>query len=169
MNETINSLLRTRLISLYIFLFCATLIAIALYMQYGHGMEPCPLCMMQRIFFMATGLMGLIAFLHNPGTRGKFIYGLLTALLAASGGGFAIRQIYLQSLPEDKVPACGPSLSYMMEQFPLQDVISVMFSGDGNCAEVVWQDPVLHMSIPQWSLVGFAALTALGVYQVLRK
>ncbi len=110
-----------------------------------------------------------MAFIHNPVARGKVIYGGLTALLAAGGGGFAIRQIYLQHLPKDEVPACGPSVSYMIEMFPLKDVLAVMLTGDGNCAEIAWQDPVIGMSIPQWSLVGFVGLAAVCIYQAVRK
>lgn len=168
-NSTLNTLLKTRLVYLYIFLLCITLLGIALYMQHVMNLEPCPLCIMQRGFFLATGIVSLIAFIHNPAGRGKVIYGAMAAVLAAAGGGFAIRQIYLQHLPEDQVPACGPSLSYMVENFPLQDVLSVMLSGDGNCAEIVWQDPVIGMSIPQWSLVGFVALTGVCIWQAIRK
>lgn len=168
-NPTLTKLLRTRLIYLYIFLFCVALLGIALYMQHVMMLEPCPLCLMQRAFFLATGLVSLVAFIHNPVARGKVIYGSLTALLSAIGGGFAIRQIYLQHLPKDEVPSCGPSLSYMIENFPLKDVLAVMFSGDGNCAEVVWRDPIIGMNIAEWSLVGFVMLTAVCIWQAIRK
>ena len=160
---------KTRLVSLYVFLFCVALFAIALYMQYGMLLEPCPLCIMQRICYTATGLVALAAFIHNPATRGKLIYGGLSAFFALAGAGFAIRQIYLQHLPKDQVPACGPSLSYMIQEFPLSEVLSAMFSGDGNCAEVVWRDPVIGMNIAEWSLVGFAMLTVACIYQMARK
>lgn len=169
MNPTLTRLLQPRLVYLYIFLFCVSLLGIALYMEHVMMLEPCPLCIMQRVFFLATGLVALVACLHNPAAKGKLVYGGLGALLAAAGGGFAIRQIYLQHLPKDQVPACGPSLSYMIEQFPLRDVLAVMFSGDGNCAEIAWQDPVLGWSIPQWSLVGFVMLAGVCVWQAVRK
>lgn len=168
-NPTVTKLLQTRLIYLYIFLFCVSLLGIAMYMEHVMMLEPCPLCIMQRIFFLSTGLVSLVAFIHNPVARGKLVYGSLTALLAAGGGGFAIRQIWLQHLPKDQVPACGPSVSYMIEQFPLRDVLAVMLTGDGNCAEIAWQDPVLGWSIPQWSLVGFVALAGVCVWQAVRK
>lgn len=168
-NPTLTRLLQTRLIYLYIFLFCASLLGIAMYMEHVMMLEPCPLCIMQRVFFLATGIVALVAFIHNPVARGKVIYGAVASVLAAAGGGFAIRQIYLQHLPADEVPACGPSIGYMIEQFPLRDVLAVMFSGDGNCAEIVWQDPVLNMSIPQWSLVGFVALCGVCLWQAVRK
>ena len=164
-----KNILSYRLINLYIFLFCACLLSIAYYMELVMLLEPCPLCIMQRIFFFFAGITALIAFLHNPKARGKVIYSLTSAVLLLAGGGFAIRQIYLQHLPKDQVPSCGPSLSYMIEEFPLSEVLQVMLSGDGNCAEISWQDPILNMSIPQWSLVGFVALAALCLYQAFRK
>lgn len=159
----------TRLVYLGIFLFCCAMMGIAYYMQYAMRLQPCPLCIMQRVFFVAVGLWALVASVHNPQARGKLVYGIGTAVLALAGSGFAMRQIWLQHLPKDQVPACGPSLGYMLEQFPLSEVISVMFSGDGNCAEVLWVDPVLGLGIPQWALVGFAMLAATGVWQALRR
>ena len=158
-----------RLINLYIFLFCVAMMGIAYYMQYAMRLEPCPLCIMQRVFFVAAGLLALVAFLHNPQARGRMIYGIGTAALALAGSGFAMRQIYLQHLPKDQVPACGPSLSYMLEEFPLSETLSVMFSGDGNCAEIVWVDPVIGLGIPEWAIVGFAMIALTGLYQAFRK
>lgn len=164
-----SSLFSTRLVNLYIFLFCAAMMGIAYYMQYVMGLKPCHLCIMQRVFFTAAGLVALAAFIHNPGARGAKIYGISSAVLALAGSGFAMRQIYLQHLPKDQVPACGPSLSYMLEEFPLAETIKVMFSGDGNCAEIAWVDPVIGLGIPEWAIVGFAMIAATGVYQALRK
>lgn len=158
-----------RLVNLYIFLFCASLLGIAYYMEYGMMLEPCPLCIMQRIWFFLAGLVALVAFVHNPAGRGKMIYGLTSAACALIGGGFALRQIYLQGLPADEIPACGPSLSFMLESFPLTEVLQVMLTGDGNCAEVSWRDPVLNMSIPQWSLAGFIMLAGVCCYQAFRR
>lgn len=168
-NLTMTKLLQPRLVYLYVFLFCAALLGVAMYMEHVMMLEPCPLCIMQRVFYIAAGLVALAAFIHNPVARGKVIYGSLATLMSAIGGGFAIRQIYLQHLPEDQVPACGPSLSYMMDNFPMKDVLAVMFSGDGNCAEVVWRDPVIGMNIAEWSLVCFIILTATCAWQTLRK
>lgn len=164
-----HSLFRTRLVSLYIFLFCAALLGIAMYMEHVMFLEPCPLCIMQRFFFLAAGLVSLVAFLHGPGRKGQKFYGFLAALLSLGGGGFAIRQIYLQHLPKDEVPACGPSLYYMIQEFPLMETLEVMFKGDGNCAEIAWQDPILNWSIPQWSLVGFIMLAGVCIFQAARK
>jgi len=169
MNFLDNKFLNTRLIFLYIFLFCVLLLGIALYMENVMGLEPCPLCMTQRLFFAMAGLIALAAFIHNPKELGKSIYGFVCAAFSFGGGGFAIRQIYLQHLPADQVPACGPSLGYMIEVFPMSEVLAAMLSGDGNCAEVVWRDPVIEMNIPEWSLLGFFMLGCLCVYQALRQ
>lgn len=164
----LHKFLTPRLLFLDTFLFCAALLGIALYMEHVMLLEPCPLCIMQRAFFLAAGAVALAAFLHNPAARGRAVYGWTTAAFSLIGAGFALRQIYLQSLPQDQVPACGPSLEYMMQEFPLRDVLAVMFSGDGNCAEVLWQDPLIGLGIPEWSLVGFIMIIVVAVYQALR-
>jgi disulfide bond formation protein DsbB len=156
-----------RQIYLGIFLFCSGLLGIALYMEHVLLLEPCPLCIMQRVFFLATGLLALAAVLHNPAARGQAVYGVLSAVMALAGAGFAIRQIYLQHLPKDQIPACLPSIGYMLEaDFPLKDVLSVMFSGDGNCAEVTWRDPLFDLfTIADLSLLGFLLLAATCLWQ----
>lgn len=164
-----DKLLQYRFINLWIFLFCVALLGIAYYMEHVMFLEPCPLCITQRIFFFLAGLTAFIAFLANPQRRGRMVFSLTSAAFALAGGGFALRQIWLQNLPKDQVPACGPSLSYMIEEFPFSEVLQTMLSGDGNCAEKGWVDPVLQLSIPQWSLIGFIMLTALCVWQALRK
>lgn len=136
-------------------------------MQYVMDLKPCPLCITQRIFILLTGLFALVATLHNPASKGIKIYGTAVIFNAAAGSMFAIRQLWLQSLPEDKVPACGPGLSYMLETFPLTDTLAIMLRGDGNCAEVVWR--FLGLSIPGWTLVCFILLVLAGAYQTIRK
>lgn len=171
MSLTASPFLNTRLVYLYIFLFCVGLLGIALYMEHVMLLEPCPLCIMQRVFFLASGITALIAFIHNPASIGNRRYGYTAAVLALGGAGFALRQLYLQHLPTDKIPACLPSIGYMMEMdFPLKDVLSVLFSGDGNCAEVTWLDPVFNFfSIAALSLIGFLMLAGVCVWQARRK
>lgn len=136
------------------------LLAGALVMEHVWDMDPCPLCLMQRVWFAIAGLLSLAALVHSPRWG---IYPLLTILAAVVGGGFSIRQLYLQSLPEDQVPACGPDMSYMLENFPLADVLAAMTRGTGDCAEVVWQ---FGLTIPGWALVGFLAITGLAIVQL---
>jgi|LauGreDrversion4_2_1035121.scaffolds.fasta_scaffold148642_2 protein dithiol:quinone oxidoreductase len=164
-----NKLLQYRFINLWIFLFCVALLGIAYYMEHVMFLEPCPLCITQRIFFFLAGLTALIAFIANPKARGRIVFSLSSAAFAIGGGGFALRQIWLQGLPKDQIPACGPSLGYMLEEFPFSEVLQAMLSGDGNCAEKGWVDPILQLSIPQLSLIGFIMLAALCVWQALRK
>ncbi len=136
------------------------LLAGALVMEHLFAMDPCPLCLMQRVWFAFAGLVSLAALLHS--TRWG-IYPLLTIIMSLVGAGFAIRQLYLQSLPADQVPACGPDMTYMLENFPLSDVLAAMTRGTGSCAEVVWQ---FGLTIPGWALVGFITIIALAAYQL---
>jgi disulfide bond formation protein DsbB len=145
------------------------MMAIALYMEHAMRLEPCPLCIMQRIFFTLTGVVGLVGAIHNPSAKGVRIYAGVMFVSALAGAGFALRQIYLQGLPKDQIPQCLPSIGYMLEtDFPMADVLKVLFSGDGNCAEVKWVDPVIGLGIPQWALVGFCMLAGTSVYQFIR-
>ena len=104
------------------FLVCAALMAWALWLQYGEGLEPCPLCMFQRVAVSAVGVVFLIAAIHNPRRAGAAFYAVLTLLIAGAGAAFAARQIWLQALPKDQVPSCGMGLNYMMETMPFTDV-----------------------------------------------
>lgn len=137
----------------------AVMFGAALYMQHAMGLEPCALCMMQRIWVAATGVVALIALVHAPVGWGLYLYTGLGGGAALLGSGFSIRQMYLQSLPPDQVPACGPSLDYMLEVFPLSEVLEVMITGTGDCAVVQWS--LLGLSIPGWTLIGFIGLAAL--------
>ena len=140
---------------------CGGLLCGALVMEYAFALAPCPLCLMQRIWFALAGLCALAALLHSPRWG---IYPLLSALAALIGAGFAIRQLYLQSLPADQVPACGPDMTYLLENIPLAEVLAIMTRGTGDCAEVAWQ--FLGISLPGWALIGFVVVAALAVLQV---
>ncbi|HSG63006.1 MAG TPA: disulfide bond formation protein B [Pseudomonadales bacterium] len=164
---SIASILPIRLSNFIIAAGCAVLIGIALYMQYSMGLEPCPLCMTQRVAIIAVGVVAFIAFLHHPSGALRRAYAGVGALLAVLGGAVSSRQLWLQSLPEDQVPACGPSLDYMLETFPLADTLRVMLQGDGNCAEVVWT--FLGLSIPGWTLVAFIGLCSANLWLMLRR
>lgn len=140
------------------------LLGYALYTQYYEGLEPCPLCMTQRFFYVLVGLTALIAALHNRAGR---LYGALITLFAAGGAGVAGRQIWLQHLPPDQVPACGPSLEYMLQTLPFSEALLRMFRGDGNCAVVDWT--LLGLSMAEWSLLCFIGFAAIGLLQLLRR
>ena len=133
------------------------LFAVALYTQYVGGLEPCPLCMTQRFFYILVAFFAVIAALHGRKLR---IYGSLVTLAALGGIAVAGRQVWLQHLPPDQVPACGPSLDYMMQTLPFGELLIKLFKGDGNCAIVDWR--LLGMSMAEWSLLWFVILTITG-------
>lgn len=161
------SLPNPRVTFLLMFFAVVFLLAAAFYLEYVRGLEPCPLCITQRVMFLGVGLVSLIAFLHNPATIGRRFYGLLISLWAIGGLYFAGRQLWLQSLPADEVPACGPGISYMLDAFPVSEVIKTLLTGDGNCAEVQWT--LMGLSIPGWAAVGFVGLILFGAWQAFRK
>ena len=144
-------------------LACVALLAFGYYLQYVQGLQPCPLCMVQRgFFFLVMGVFALAA-LHG---RGFLIYGILIVLFAAGGAATAGRQVWLQSLPADKVPACGPDLFFMLGNFPLARTLEKLFYGSGECAAVDWK--FLGLSIAGWALVWFAAFGAYAAWLALR-
>ena len=138
---------------------CAALLGYGYYLQHLQGLEPCPLCLVQRGFFYAVGVVCLVAALHGPRHIGITLYGVLAALFAAGGAATAARQVWLQHLPPDRVPQCGPDLFFMLENLPLARTLEKLVQGSGECAAVDWK--FLGLSIAGWSLVWFAIL---GVY-----
>jgi disulfide bond formation protein DsbB len=140
------------------------LFAVALYTQYFGGLIPCPLCMTQRFFYATTAVLAVAAGIHNSG---RAVYGGLIVLSAGIGAAVAGRQVWLQHLPADQVPACGPSLEYMLQTLPFGDVLQRLFKGDGNCAVVDWT--LLGLSMAEWSLLWLVLLAAAGVFQALRR
>lgn len=152
--------MRPRLVAATIAIAAAVMMGIAFYMQYVLGLEPCPLCMTQRICVSLAGAIALLAVLHDRAHR---MYAVATGLACVAGGGFATRQLYLQGLPPEEVPACGPDLAYMLEAFPMSDLLQAMLVGTGNCAAVDWS--LLGISIAGWVLVGVTGLALLAIWQ----
>jgi disulfide bond formation protein DsbB len=140
---------------------CAALIGFALYLQYVKGEDPCPLCMVQRIAFIALGALFLVAALHGPGRAAAAVYGLLLFMVAAAGAAVAGRHVWLQSLPKHMVPECGPGLDYILERFPLAKAFELILRGSGECAEKGWT--FLGLTIAGWALVWFVLLGLLTV------
>ena len=122
-----------------------------LYLEEMLGLAACPLCMTQRVFVVLWGVIALVAALHNPAGRGRRVYAALCALAATAGGAIAARHVWLQHLPEDQVPACGPSLEYMLETLPFSETLSLVLMGDGNCAQTMWT--FMGLSIPEQTLI----------------
>jgi disulfide bond formation protein DsbB len=146
---------------------CVFAMGMVYYLDGVLGLEPCPLCMSQRLFVLGCGLFCLLAAIHNPGRTGRRVYASIAGLWAIGGGAIAARHAWIQLLPEDQVPACGPSLEYMLDSFPLSKTLELLLMGDGNCADVVWT--FMGLSIPQQALILFTGLAAVNLWQLLRK
>lgn len=153
-----------RIIFLAGFLVCVALMVAALYFQYGMKLEPCPLCIFQRLFVIATGLILLAGALHNPGKIGRRIYGGLTALTAALGAGVAGRHVWIENLPFELQPGCGYSLNDMLETFPLLKTLKLVLAGSGGCGQVSWS--FLGLSMAGWTLIFFIGFAVLGLILV---
>lgn len=134
----------------------------ALYLQHGLDLEPCPLCVFQRIAMISLGLVWLLAWIHNPVTTiARGLYAAVGVLAAAVGSAIAGRHVWLQGLPEDEVPACGPSLDYLLDIAPWQEVVTTVLRGDGNCAVI--DAAFLGLSIPAWTLIAFLGLAGMSL------
>lgn len=144
------------------FLCIGGLIGFALYLQHVEMLDPCPLCMAQRLAFYAMAVVFFLGAIHFPKGWGRRVYAMLVALTASAGAALAARHLWLQSLPPDQVPACGPSLEYMIQTLPLAEIIRSMLTGSGECAEVLWT--FLGLSMPGWTLIWFVALGLWGTY-----
>jgi disulfide bond formation protein DsbB len=138
----------------------------ALYAEHVLFLMPCPLCVFQRMAVIALGLVFLVAALHNPADRGSLVYGTLVGITAATGAGVAGRHIWLQNLPADEVPACGPGFEYIVDAFPLSEALRMIFTGSGECATIDWQ--FLGLSMPTWVLISFVVIGSLGIWNNLR-
>jgi disulfide bond formation protein DsbB len=146
------------------FLGCMTLLAMGAYFQFVQGLDPCPLCISQRIAILATGMVFLIAALHNPKQKGITGYAVLGAVTALSGAAISTRHVWLQHLPPEKVPECGPGLDYVLQNFPLSETVKLMLSGTGDCAKIDWT--LLGFSMPAWTLLAFLMLATLSLLQI---
>ena len=157
---------KPRLFYLLLFITCCSLLAYGYYLQFVDGLEPCPLCIFQRVAYMATGLIAFIGLVHGPSLRGIRVYGALLSIASLAGAMIAGRQVWLQHLPADQVPECGPGLEYMMQVFSFTETLQKVFTGSGECAEVVWT--FLGLSIAEWSRAWFLAITALCILHTVR-
>jgi disulfide bond formation protein DsbB len=147
-------------------LVCALLLGFGYYLQYAQGLDPCPLCLVQRGFFYAVMVVFAVAAAHGPQRKGALLYSAVVFLLALAGAAAAARQVWLQHLPPDKVPQCGPDLYFMLENFPFSRTLKTLISGTGECAVVDWS--FLGLSIAGWSLVWFAAFCAGALWLAIR-
>lgn len=156
-----------RHINLLLLLAPAGLLAFGYYLQFVQELEPCPLCMTQRIAFYGITIIALLAIITPQRMFWQHFLAALSALVALVGAGVAARQLWLQSLPEDQVPACGPSFDFIIDTFPLSEAIAIMFRGSGSCAEVSWT--FLSLSIPGWAFITFCGFFILAIAQLFKK
>jgi disulfide bond formation protein DsbB len=156
-----------RIMNLAGFAACAALMAYALYAEHKLLLAPCPLCVFQRVAVIALGIVFLLAALTPARRSLRIAQAGLIGLIAAAGAGIAGRHVWLQSLPPDRVPACGPGLDYMIDSFPLSEAMRLVFSGSGECAVADWH--FLGLSMPAWVLISVAILGMLGVWNNLRR
>ncbi len=161
------TILGRRLLNTAGFLACAGLMGYALYAEHVLFLTPCPLCVFQRMAVIALGISFAIAALHDPLGRVRLIYIGLIAVTAGAGVGVAGRHVWLQSLPPDEVPSCGPGFDYIIESFPLADALKLIFTGSGECASIDWQ--FLGLSMPAWVVVSVALLGGFGIWNNLRR
>lgn len=160
--DSMTALRSWRAGNLAAFIVCAAMMGFALFTQYVWHLEPCPLCIFQRIALIALGIVFLLAGIHATGGVGRKIYAMLLAVAALAGIGVAGRHVWLQNLPKDQVPACGPGLDFMIDTFPVLEVLNMVLSGSGECAEVAWR--FLGLTMPTWTLISFAVLGGWGVW-----
>ena len=160
------SLPSSRVLNLAAAALSAALLAYAYFVQFGLGVEPCPLCIMQRLALIAVMLVFLGAGIHDPQSRGRLVWATLVALAAGTGMALAARHVWLQHLPPELVPACGPGLNYLIDVLPLFDALKEAFQGSGECAVINWT--LFGLSMPEWTLTWFVSFGAGGVWNNLR-
>ena len=163
-SEPSNPMLNYRVIHLLLFSACAALLATAYYMEYVLWLAPCPLCILQRIVFVAIGLTALATALHLPGPKGRFRYSTLIIVFSVIGALLAGRHTWLQHLPPDKVPECFPDIGIIFMNNSLMDALAIMFGGTGECAEVAWS--FLGLSIPEWTLISYIGFAVIAIWQM---
>jgi len=140
-----------------------SLVALALVIQTKFKLEPCPLCISQRMVFIGLGILFVIAAIVNPKqTLVRNILALLQVLTALGGAGVAVRHWYLQANRESLIADCGVGFDYMFENFPLQKALTLIFRGTGDCAAIEWT--FVGLTLPQLSLIAFVGLGVYAVY-----
>ena len=148
-----------RRVLLLICLGCLALLGFGLYLQHVVGLEPCPMCIVQRYALLLVAIIAGIS--SASGRRGFQIGGIVLLLVAAGFGAFvAARQSWLQWYPPE-VATCGRDLYGMIETFPLKRAIPMIFKGGGDCTAIDWT--FLGGSIANWSFICFAVIALLGL------
>lgn len=153
----------------YILGFLASfgLVAFGLYIQTRDNLEPCPLCISQRIAYLTVGVAFLLAALHNPAGLWRKLHGVLQFVIAAVGAGIALRHIWIQRHPDEVMSECGAGFNYLFERFPLQKALQLIFQGTGECSVIDWT--LFGFTIPELSLLAFVLLGGYAVALVFAK
>lgn len=143
---------------------CVAMLAFGMYLQHVVGLEPCPMCIVQRYALVLVALFGM--FTAASGKIGMQIAGILLVLVFALGGAFvAARQSWLQWYPPE-ISSCGRDIYGMIETFPLQRAIPMIFRGSGDCTKVDWT--FLGGSIANWSFICFSCISVLSIWLMTR-
>lgn len=159
--------MRARQANLLGFIACAALLGYAYYAQFVLHLEPCPLCIFQRIGIFALAVVFLLATVHDPATpAARRGYAGMIALAAMATIAVAARHLYVQHAPAGSIPACGASLDFMMKIFSLSEVLVKVLTGSGECARVSWR--FLGLAMPAWVLLSALGLLGLGLWGNLR-
>ena len=149
------------------FFACTAMMAYALYAEHVLYLMPCPLCVFQRMAVVGMGILFLVSAIHNPAGVGRKVYAGLQFLVAGAGVVVAGRHVWLQNMPEDQVPACGPGFGYIIDSFPFSEALAMIFSGSGECADIDWQ--FIGLSMPTWVLISIVILGAVALWNNLRR
>ena len=157
---------RPRYLNILGFVLCAAMMAYALYAEHVLFLMPCPLCVFQRMAVIALGIVFLLSAIQNPSGSGRKIYAALVVVSATAGVVVAGRHVWLQNLPEDQVPTCGPGFGYIFESFPLGEALALIFAGSGECADIDWI--FVGLTMPTWVLISVVVLGVAGVWNNLR-
>jgi disulfide bond formation protein DsbB len=148
----------TRLGYAGILLWCIASLAYALYVQHVMGLDPCPLCILQRMAMMGIAAVAVVGLVWP---KGRAVVSVLMLAPAGWGIATAARHVWIQNLPPEKVPECGAGFDFMREAFGLWEAIRVAFEGSGDCAEVDWS--FVGLSMPAWVLIMFVGLAFAGL------
>ena len=158
--------IKPRLVFAAIFVVCAALLGYALFLQQSEGLEPCPMCILQRYAYIAVGVVALVAAIHAPRGGGLKAYAIVAALFAFVGAGVAIRHSYLQHFPP-ATESCGTDLEFLLDTFPLTQALPKIFAGTGSCSKVDWR--FLGLSIPEWNIVCYTGIALLALWSAFRR
>ncbi|ROO26571.1 disulfide bond formation protein B [Salinisphaera japonica] len=158
--------MRTRSFFAVLTLAALAALVFAFGLEYVGGLEPCPLCIFQRIAMFGVLAVSAAGWLHNPGAIGHRVYAGLAMLAGAVGAAIAARHVWLIHLPPDQVPACGPGLDYLVQVMPLSDVVGTVLRGDASCATV--KGSFVGISLPGWTLIVFVALVLFALVGLAR-